>query len=232
VSLAVYQELFCRMVASPAFRERMLERPDEVLDALELTEGERRRLLAIAAQPGMRVNTAIHRANRLSPLDQTLPFTCFLLGEELGALLDRYWSRNPSENLQIPVECERFCAFLQGEIRAGRAGGPHLEEVLGFERACAELRFFTEEELQRRAGSSGGLPPLVRIVTFRHDPRPLLEALANHRLPPAGLPAGEFHLCIDCRSGEPDFRLLDAEGLAALQLFSANDGREPCAEMD
>jgi len=205
------------MVASPAFRERVLERPGEVLDSLDLTERERRRLLAMAAQPGMRVSTAIHRANRLSPLEQSLPFTCFLLGESLPDLVERYWSENPTENLQIPAEYERFAAYLGGEIRAGRVAGPYLEEVLAFERACTELRFFTADELGRRASASAGLPPQVRIVTFRHDPERLLGALEKLEMPPPEIERGEFHLLIDCRSGEPDFRLLDEEAVTALR---------------
>lgn len=210
------------MVASPAFRERVLDGPSEALNGLDLTDRERQRLLAIAAQPGMRVNTAIHRANRLSPLDQTLPFTCLLLGERLRALLERYWSENPTENLQIPAECERFAAFLKGEIQAGRTADPYLEEVLAFERNCTELRFFTEAELRHRRLASDDLPPLVRVVTFRHDPVPLLEALAELEMPAADITEGEFHLLIDYRSGEPDFRLIDAEGLASLCRLAVN----------
>ena len=220
MSLEVYQEIFCRMVASPALRDRILEEPRTALNGFDLTEREHRRLLAVAAQPGMRVNTAIHRANRLSPLDQTLPFTCFLLGERLRGLLDRYWSENPTENLQIPAEGERFAAFLSGEMRAGRLHDPYLEDVLAFERTCTRLRFFTEAELRSLASAGDDLPPLVRIVTFRHDPLPLLEALANLEMPAAGLAAGEFHLLIDYRSGEADFRLVDAQGLVALRVLA------------
>ena len=209
------------MVASPSFREQLIERPGEVLDALDLTERERRRLLAIAAQPGMPLNTAIHRANRISPLDHTLPFTCFLIGQQLRDVLECYWSRNPAENLQLPAECERFAAFLEAGIQTGIVTpGPYLEEILTFERSCTELRFFTEEELRRRAPSHLGLPPLVRIVHFRHDPVILLEALGNLEMPPADCPTGEFHLLIDCRSGEPDFRLLDAAALAAVERLA------------
>jgi hypothetical protein len=78
----------------------------------------------------MRVNTAIHRANRLTPLDQTLPFTCQLLGERLADLLDRSWTGNLTENLQVPAECERFAVFLQREIDAGEIVDPYLEDVL------------------------------------------------------------------------------------------------------
>jgi hypothetical protein len=170
----------------------------------------------------MRVNAAIHRANRITPLDHTLPFTCFLLADRLPSLLERYWSENPSENLQSPVECERFATFLGGELQSGRLAVPHLADVLEFERVCTELRYFTEDELREIASSHDQLPPLLRIVTFRHDPVPLLEALANREIPPENLDAGEFHLLIDCRSGEPDFCLLDSEGLAALRRLQAS----------
>jgi len=179
MSLEIYQEIFCKMVAAPDLRERVLERCGEYLNGLDLTEVERRRLLAIAAQPGMRVNTAIHRANRITPLDHSVPFTLFLLGDRLRDVLQRYWSENPTENLQIPAECERFAAFLEGEIRADRIADPYLEEVLAFERACTELKYLTEEELLRVNPAPGALPPLVRVITFRHDPEHLLEALAN-----------------------------------------------------
>jgi len=217
MSLGVYQEIFCRMVASPGFRDRVLEGPGQALNGLDLTERERQRLLAVAAQPGMLVNSAIHRANRLSPLDQALPLTCFLLGERLRGLLERYWSENPTEILQIPAECERFAAFLKNDIKAGRVDDPYIDEVLAFERTCTKLRFFTEAELRSLASVSDDLPPLVRIVTFRHDPLALLEALANLEPPATDIAAGEFHLLIDYRSGEADFRLVDARGLAAIR---------------
>jgi hypothetical protein len=222
MALAVYQDIFCRMVASLGFRERVLERPGEMLDGLDLTERERRRLLTLAADPGMRVNTAIHRANRLAPLDQTLPFTCFLLGERLRPVVERYWTENPSENLQSPVECERFAAFLRHEIMSGRIADPYLDEVLEFERTCTQLRFYTEEELRGLGRPADGLPALVRMVAFRHDPVTLMEALMNFEIPAEELPLGDFHLLIDCRSGEADFRLIDAKGLAALRGLAAN----------
>ena len=127
-----------------------------------------------------------------------------------------------AENLQIPAECERFATFLIRQISAGHITNPYLEEVLTFERTCTELRFYTEEEIQRNVRRGDNLPPLVRIVTFRHDPELLLGALANTETPAAGLPEGEFHLLVDCRSGEADFRLVDAEGLNALRRLSEN----------
>lgn len=216
MTLAAYQHVFCRMVASSAYRERLLTDPRSVLDQHPLREREQRRLLALAAHPGMRVNTAIHRANRLTPLDQTLPLTCLLLGERLAPLLARYWQSHPTENLQLPAECARFADFLTAELRYGRLADPFVEEVLSFERACTELRFLSAHELADKRGAASALPAQVRIVRFRHDPERLLAALAEQQPPPADLTVGDFLLLIDARAGEPVFRLLDEQGVVAL----------------
>lgn len=202
MSLAAYQEVLCKMVASAAYREQFLQRPESVCGHLELTERERARLRSVAGQPGMRVNTAIHRANRLAPLYQTLPFTCFLLGEAMRETLDRYWHLHPSESLQLDVECERFANYLHGELDAGRVTSAYLAEVLDFERACAALRFRQ--------------PPLLRVVRFRHDPEPLLAALGELRLPDETLPTGDFSLAVDCRDGDATFYVLSPAAASAL----------------
>jgi hypothetical protein len=153
-----------------------------------------------------------------------------LLGERLREVFERYWSENPTENLQIPAECERFATFLEGEIQARRIVDPYIEEVLAFERTCTELKFYTEEELRRATPAADDLPPLVKIVTFRHDPEPLLEALANLMMLAADITEGEFHLLIDCRRGEPDFRLLDAQAMKAIlpdRGISQSSGHQP-----
>jgi hypothetical protein len=205
-------------VASATYRNQVLVQPDLALAGLDLSDRERRRLLTIAAQPGMRVNTAIHRANRLTPLDQTLPFTCFLLGDELGPLVDRYWQENTTENLQLPAECARFARFLEDRLRAGEISNPYVAEVLAFERACTELRFHVATDGQDLDGPSDrrGLPSRVRVVRFGHDPVRLLETLSELKPPPGDLAEGVFHLVIDCRTGDPEFRLLDGDGVAAL----------------
>lgn len=215
MALDAYQEIFCRMIASADYRAHLLENPAGIFKGHELTVREQRRLLAMAIHPGMRVNTAIHRANRLTPLDQTLPFTCFLLGDRLGPLLDRYWTANPTENLQLPAECARFSDFLDQEICAGRLVDPYVEEVLAFERVCTELRFFNEEELRATTKSREGMPVQVRILRFRHDPEPLLEALSKPELPPV-LEEQDYYLAIDARSGDPIFRILDPQAVSAL----------------
>ncbi len=215
MALAVYQEVLCRMVADSEYRALIAANPLETLQALDLTGLERLRLSTIARHRGLAVSGAIHRANRLLPLDHTLPFTCFLLGTQLRNLVDRYWKEHPAENLQLPAECERFGQYLAAAITAGRATGPYLAEVLAFERAATELRFFADDGGPRRDPRNS--MSRVRVVPFHHHPVPLLEALSQRHLPPPDLETGDFQLLIDCRSGEPEFRLLDGDAAAALQ---------------
>ena len=216
MALDAFQDIFCRMIASADYRARLIDNPEAEFDQHYLDARDKRRLTAIASHPGMRINTAIHRANRLTPLDQTLPLTCFLLGSRLGALLDRYWHCNPTENLQLPAECARFADFIVGELHSGRLVDPFVGEVLAFERACTELRFFSAEELASRTETQPRLPAKVRVLHFQHDPEPLLEALSELKPPPENLAEGDFHLAVDARSDEAVFRLLDPVAAAAL----------------
>ena len=215
MALDAYQDIFCRMIASVDYRASLIADPDHIFASYELTPLEQRRLLAMAVHPGMRVNTAIHRANRLAPLDQTLPFTCFLLGARLGPLVDRYWIEHPTENLQLPAECARFADFLEQEIEMGRLVDSYIEEVLAFERVCTELRFFTEEELRIKMQLDERAPVQVRILRFNHDPEVLLESLSRLEMPPF-LAEQEHYLAIDARSGDVVFRILDPQAVAAL----------------
>jgi hypothetical protein len=226
LSLEAYQYVLCRMVASSEFRTLVQRRPTETFLGLELTERERTRLVSIANQSGMRVNTAIHRANRLATVAQTMPLTCFLISTRMQEVFDRYWSANPTESLQLPVECERFATFLERELQSGRIEDPYLGEIVSFERACTKLRFYTASELKEYRLSDEGLPVLVSIVHFRHDPIALLNSLSEVRIP-AQIETGDFHLAIDWRSGEPDFRLLDGAGLRSLRRLIPR--RDPSA---
>lgn len=205
--MAVYQDVFCRMVASAPYRTWVVQHPDEALDGLDLTARERRRLLDIATQPGMRVSTAIHRANRLGPIDQTLPLTCTLLGDRLGGLLERYWMAHTTETLQVPSESARFAAFLEQEAASSRLDVPFLPDVLAFERACTDLAFATD------AGAADAAAR-VRVVRFSCDPVPLLAALAAREPLPDDLTPGTYHLAIDARSGSAVFCLLDDDAVA------------------
>lgn len=195
------------MVSSAVFREEIVSDPANALYGFDLSGLEYLRLVTIAAQRGMRVNTAIHRANRLTPLDQTMPFSCLILSDQLHEIVDRYWEENPTKNLQLPAECERFAEFLERLIGNGEIRDPYLADVITFERTCTKLRFFPE--------------PSVQVVTFRHDPEVLLSALSQRKMPPADITSGIFHLAIDCRSGSPVFRLIDQAAFNQLQQLAA-----------
>jgi hypothetical protein len=58
---------------------------------------------------------------------------------------------------------------------------------------------------------TSGVQPKIMTRLFR-----LIEILLTSS-PRSQYETGEFHLLIDYRSGEPEFRMLDAAGLAALR---------------
>jgi uncharacterized protein (UPF0276 family) len=124
---------------------------------------------------------------RASSVIGTLPFTGRLLllsmgAESFEAMLGDYWRDHPPEAFGAE-EARQFATFLQ--TRAGKI--PHLEEVMRFD--LAAIAAITE-----------GTP---ETVCFSQDPRHVLGALADHRLP-TGSPAGLYYA--DLRSDGITFR--------------------------
>ena len=202
------------LVASPV-RARAVRRGEpDALDAYDLTARERMRLEVVVAQPGMEVNCTLYRANRLTPIVMLLPYTCFVLGDRMRPLAERFWDDSRA-TLQFRSETERFAAFLRELAASGELDEPLLEEVLAFELATNELRFLPRRQVA--AGLSGvdgarvRLHPLVRLVWFRHEPGALLAHLAHMDAPPYELAVGEFPLVLVAQSAELEVRLVGAE---------------------
>jgi hypothetical protein len=229
VSLLGFQRALADMVASPRLARAVLGGDPDALEPYELTDRERGRLRAVAAQPGMSVNCTLYRANRLTPVALLLPYTCFALGERMKGLAERFWEDSRTD-LQFRSETERFAAFLRGLVRSGELDEPLLEEILDFELASNELRFAPRRRLEERAAASRGtrprLHPLVRVVWFRHDPGELLERLAAMEPPPYDLPEGDFPLVLVAGPDELQVRRVDRR---LAQLLERLDGT---AELD
>src|ERR1051326_2171080 len=85
MTMEAFQRAMCDLVASPDLCIALLESPEEVLGRYDLSERDRRRLVEVVQQPGMFVNCSLYRANRLSPIYNLVPRTCFLLGDALVA---------------------------------------------------------------------------------------------------------------------------------------------------
>lgn len=213
------------MVASPSLVVAVLNGRPEALEPYELTPRERRRLEAVAAQPGMEVNCTLYRSNRLTPIVMSLPYTCFILGDRLRWIAGRFWDSHPTD-LQFRTEVERFAAFLRELVRSAELDEPLLMDVLAFELATNELRFLPRRRLAEDAQNSTGqglrLHPLVRLVRFRHDPEALLEHLAAAEPLPYSLEEGEFTLALIAGPDELDARVVD-ERFARLLEALADD---------
>lgn len=187
MTLLGYQQALCDLVASPSLCLRV--RSDAAtLDAYDLTDRERRRLAAVVAQPGMSTSCTLYRVNRITPLYSYLPLTCALLGDDLIAEAERYWSQGKPGDLQFGPETQRFAQFLRDRFAAGALASPYVGEVLELELTASALRW--------------GADPPRRTVRFAHDPEPLLAALADDRAPPPELPEGDYLVELDASGGE------------------------------
>ena len=171
---------------------------EEVLARYDLSDRERRRLVAVSRQPGMSTTCTLYRVNRITPLYTLLPLSSFLLGERLLPEAERYWAEFPGSDLQFKYEVERFGGFLKRRLHSGDLEDPFLEEVLTFEMVATALRY---------APRRGPQADLVGVVRFRHDPTVILALLTAERRPPDDLPEGEFDLVLDARGEELELQV-------------------------
>jgi hypothetical protein len=190
MSLASFQQALCDLIASPSLCRALRAAPDDVMANYELSARERRRLVEAVWQRGMSTNCSLYRSNRVTPLYTQLNGTCRSLGDQFGALLDRFWNSKSYQNGQFQTEAERFAAFLRQRIAEGAVSSPFTADLLEFELALNSLGFAPRRKL---LGEIAHLPapgldtlcrlhPLARIVAFRHEPLALLAAAAQGEL--------------------------------------------------
>jgi hypothetical protein len=217
VSLLGFQQALADMVGSPKLARAVRAGSDD-LRAYDLTPKERARLEAVAAQRGMEVNCTLYRTNRLTPVVLLLPYTCFLLGDRMKWVAERFWGDRKTD-LQFRGEIERFAAFLRELLESGELDEPLLAEVLTFELATNDLRFAPRRQIGTPIGSDGDghviLHPLVRLVRFRHDPARLLQLLSDMAPLPYQLPEGDFPVALVAGADELEVRRIDPQ-LASL----------------
>jgi hypothetical protein len=179
VSQRAFQTLAARLVVEPDFRGLVCAGGAAALERESggsLTELESRRLLAVAADPGLDATRLVHFDFRLSKLYVMLPLTRFLLGRErMLREAHAFWRASPPVTHYFIKEAVDFCDHLQERLRTRALRARYLAEVLAYERA----------ELELKRPRPGGRAPRPRLVPFRHDPRALLSALARGRRPRA-----------------------------------------------
>lgn len=180
MSLSAYQRSLARMVADPAFRRRVAADPAAALGGERLDARERRRLRGFADDPGMKVNTALYRANRLAPIFNSLPATTAELGDAIAPVLRGFWSSVELEDLQFPNEAARFVTYLRrhhADVLAARRGRAAL---LAVELAVFELTMAPRRAL-RAAAARRVVPidrdPLVRTIACDVEPDDLVAVV-------------------------------------------------------
>ncbi len=216
--MEAFQRAMCDLIASPDLCIELLQSPEEVLGRYDLTERDRKRLVEVVQQPGMLVNCSLYRANRLSPIYNLVPHTCFLLGNALLDEATEFWKDFSETRLQFHDEVKQFGDFLRRRLETGSLQNPMLAEVIDYELALNEFRYTPRLDVLARlelnttiASESKGvqLHPLIRVLLFRHEPRRLLEFLEERRPPPYDLAEGEFWLLLDGKGEEVEIKLID-----------------------
>lgn len=189
MTLLAYQRALIDLISSPAFCLAVRADP-EALSGYDLSSRERRRLMAVVAQPGMSTSCTLYRLNRITPIARYLPLTTFLLGDALVSEAERFWTEGLPVDLQFGPETERFGRFLDRRVADGELSDPYLAEIVRLELAVNRVRV------------AGPGEPLLETVFFRHDPLPLLDALADGRRPDPPPLEGRYALVVDARDGE------------------------------
>ena len=216
MTMEAFQQAMCDLVASPDLCLTLVQSPDEVLGRYDLSDRDRKRLAAVVQQPGMLVNCSLYRANRLAPIVNLIPHTCFLLGNALLDEASEFWEGFKETRLQFHEEVTKFGDFLRRRIEKGILQNAVLAEVLEYELALNEFRYIPRQEVLARVELSKTienervqLHPLIRIVLFRHEPRRLLEFLDERRSQPYELAEGEYWLLLDGKGEEVEKKLID-----------------------
>lgn len=170
MSQTTFQAELARLLIDSDFRTDVRSHGEASLDA-DLTDRERRRLVAVASDPGLDITRTLHDGWRLSKVLLMLPLTSALLGgERLAEELRNFWPTRVPRSLYFREEAIAFCEWLL----EGDASTPYLEEVVAFERATLELRAPWAPD-----------PPEMQTVHFEHDPERLLADLAAGEAPDA-----------------------------------------------
>ena len=198
MSLKGFQQALVDLTLAPDSIRALRRGEVDALDIYDLTARERARLLDVAGQPGVAMNCALARGNRLELIVAAFPMSCVLLKPLLPRLLDELWERHRPDNYQLFGEEDAFAVFIARKIERGEIVCEYLAEIFEYEIACQTLA-------RRRETSDEGTVDLEAVVEFLHSPDQLLSSLGRNVAPPSGLPCGIFRMRI--RLSEAGFRL-------------------------
>ena len=108
-----FQQALAEITASPRLCVAVRRNPELLAERYQLSERERRQVLATVHHPSMECTCSLYRANRLAPLVRNLPRTIAALTERLEPVLNDYWEAHPWPHRYGYLESERFCRWLE-----------------------------------------------------------------------------------------------------------------------
>jgi hypothetical protein len=111
--LSDFQQALAEITASPRFCLAVRRNASLLRERYQLSERERRQVLAMAQHPAMECACSLYRANRLAPLFRNLPGTLEALHDRLESTLNDYWEAHPWPHRYGYLESERFCRWLE-----------------------------------------------------------------------------------------------------------------------
>jgi hypothetical protein len=171
MSQQVFQKMLARLVVDPDFRDLVRSTGSPAFDG-ELTDLERKRLLALVDDPGVTITKTLHKGFRLGKILSMLPLTCQILGgKRLGRELKVFWRTYASRSFYYIDEAVAFCSFLETRPSAMRIA--YLPEIVAYERARLELQRPRVVDSQATSVE----------ISFSHDPELLLTTLAKKSRP-------------------------------------------------
>jgi len=179
MSLQSFQRAVVDLTLTPQTAVALLHGNTGVLADYDLTERERRRLLAIVRQPGISVSCTLARGNRLEVIAGVFPMTCVLLEPVLRQVLDELWADHRPTNYQLAGEDAAFARLVSRKLAAGDLAIEYLDEVFAYERACQEMAYKVRTLDDPDAVAE-------TMVEFQHPPDELLPPLSRLTAPPPG----------------------------------------------
>lgn len=218
MSLRGFQRALTAMTLDARLANAVHAQGGAALSEFDLTPREARRLSAVARQPGMSLNCTLARANRFASIHDAFSMSCLLLGPRLRDLLDELWRQRLPENVQLQGEETAFAELPQGRLghdtgagTAAAAGfSEYLPAVFAFECACLELA-----QQVRHSQRPEEVPVCSRWVAFEHDPQALFAWLEHAKVPPPGLPQGDWRVRITLVDAELEVTTFEMPAVTA-----------------
>lgn len=227
MALADLQAVLARLYTDKPFRESFLADPENACQSFDLTEGERKSLLAVD-RTALNMFARSLIGKRLEGVRPLLPAIAALLGQRLRMLFERYCEQAPVLD-DSHAEAAQFLLFLK---QHGPDESEYLQDLLRAEAVRIEL---LSTPIEPASGSPDPLSarsrPLLtnraRLVDFDFD----IAAIYTSHLKGSPTPCAYDPCCVLFGLRQDGSVLLRRLQPSAVQLIRSLDGMTPWGEI-